>query len=421
MGATFKPVVKTRRKDGSRTVYVRVTFKRQSRHIPTTLTAMPSDLTRSGRIKSATILQRADELVAQMRGALGDVSPFEMEGWTVDDVVARIRDGMRGPSFRLDFFEWGERYAETKAPGTRGNYLAALNALARYLGRRQLDVNEITRAMLLGFVDYLNGEPKMHVNLKTQERTPGSVPKVRDGAAARYLQKLGRVFREARLRYNDEDRGLILIPRSPFDAVRVKVPPTSGGQRSVGMEVMQRAILAEVSDPRERLALDAFVVSFCLMGANLADLREAAPPVGGVWEYHRRKTRERRADGAYMRVTVPRCAGPFIARLRESRARSGRFWLPALQLGGTGVTCAAMLNAALRRWQRREGLPDFTFYAARHTWATLARRSGVEKATVDECLGHVGDFHLTDIYAERPWDLLDAANAKVLALFEWPV
>ena len=79
------------------------------------------------------------------------------------------------------------------------------------------------------------------------------------------------------------------------------------------------------------------------------------------------------------------------------------------------------MNAALRRWQRREGLPDFTFYAARHTWATLARRAGVEKATVDECLGHVGDFHLTDIYAERPWDLLDAANAKVLALFEWPV
>ena len=73
------------------------------------------------------------------------------------------------------------------------------------------------------------------------------------------------------------------------------------------------------------------------------------------------------------------------------------------------------------KWAQEQGLPGFTFYAARHTWATLARKAGVEKATVDECLGHVGDYDLADIYAERSWELLAAANRKVLALFEWPV
>lgn len=52
--------------------------------------------------------------------------------------------------------------------------------------------------------------------------------------------------------------------------------------------------------------------------------------------------------------------------------------------------------------------------------ATLARKAGVEKALVDECLCHVGDFQLTDIYAERDWDLINGANEKVLALFRWP-
>lgn len=60
-----------------------------------------------------------------------------------------------------------------------------------------------------------------------------------------------------------------------------------------------------------------------------------------------------------------------------------------------------------------------TFYAARHTWASLARKAGVEKATIDECLCHKGDFTLTDIYAERSWDLMTEANRKVLQLFSW--
>ena len=51
--------------------------------------------------------------------------------------------------------------------------------------------------------------------------------------------------------------------------------------------------------------------------------------------------------------------------------------------------------------------------------ATLARKAGVEKATVDECLCHIGDFKVTDIYLERDWDLLDRANRRVLALFRW--
>lgn len=49
--------------------------------------------------------------------------------------------------------------------------------------------------------------------------------------------------------------------------------------------------------------------------------------------------------------------------------------------------------------------------------AEYARRLGVEKATVDEALGHVGDFRVADIYAERNWVLSWEANRRVLDLF----
>ena len=49
----------------------------------------------------------------------------------------------------------------------------------------------------------------------------------------------------------------------------------------------------------------------------------------------------------------------------------------------------------------------------------MARKAGVEKALVDEGLCHIGDFPVTDIYAERDWENINAGNAKVLALFNW--
>ena len=39
---------------------------------------------------------------------------------------------------------------------------------------------------------------------------------------------------------------------------------------------------------------------------------------------------------------------------------------------------------------------------------------------MDEALAHVGDYRVTDIYAERNWELSWEANRKVLSLFRWP-
>lgn len=424
MNVTFKPIVVQggRRKDGTWAVYIRVTFKGICRRIPTTIVATATDLTRSGKIKSPDILARTGDLVSRMRGAIQDLTIFELEAWDVDRVVGRIRDRLGCESFHLDVFSWSARFLQTKAPGTRRTYDQALSALERFLGRRELDVNAITRAMLLDFVDYVNTEPKMHRDRHGDRATETGKDKIAGAAAARHIMKLGHIFRAAKDRYNDEDSGKILIPRSPFDSLHIPAPRSSGGPRSIGFDAMQRAILATPDGERERLALAAFVLSFCLMGVNLADLWDAPPvPEGATWIYHRQKTRERRPDGAEMRVTVPRSAAPFIERLRASNRANSGVWLPGLRrLAGKKDICTAKINTLLRRWAEREGLPGFTFGSARHTWATVARAHGIEKATVDECLGHVGDFDLTDIYAERSWDQINAANGKVLALFRWP-
>lgn len=56
------------------------------------------------------------------------------------------------------------------------------------------------------------------------------------------------------------------------------------------------------------------------------------------------------------------------------------------------------------------------FYAARHSWATIANNdAGVDKYTVHTALNHVDeDMRVTDIYIRKSWNKIDAANRAVL-------
>lgn len=387
---TYKPIIIPggRRRDGTWPVKIRVTFKGVSRRLPTTLVCTDLDLTRSGKIKNATTLQRAGELIARMREATADLSPFTLEAWDVDRVVEHIRNTLNAEDFRLDFFAYGRALIAGKKTHTRLYYETALNAFASWLGEERLDVNAITRRMLQDFAADV-GEVK----------------------AARHLAKLGYIYRAAADEYNDEDAGVIRIPRHPFqNAPRIK--PLGRGQKALSREDFQRIIDATPQNEFEQIALAAFLLSFCTMGANLADLYAQKGPVNGVWKYNRAKT------GVYVEVAPNPKQSAVVAMLQEDGIPGG-WWLPALHRYGSADTATHNVNKWLRKIAEREGLGPFTFYAARKTWATAARGLGIGKDTIDDALAHTGVYKMADTYAWKNWDLCRKANEAVLGLFSW--
>lgn len=418
---TYKPIVIQggRRKDGTWPVKIRVTFKGVSRRLPTTLVCYDTDLTRSGKIKNPIVLQKAGELIARMRATLADLSPFTLENWDVDKVVDHIRAAMACESFSLDFIAWSREFVKGKDEGTRAGYITALNAFARFLNKDSIDVNDITKGLLLQFQDWADSQGRVFYNYRKGIYQETGKPTVQGGNSGRWVSRLSHLFDEAKFIYNDEDTGRILIPRSPFDAIpKRRVIPK--GQECLDVEVIQKVIDARPEKEQERIALATFVVSFATMGANLADLYDARPPKGQIWHYFRRKTTKRRPDHAEVFVALEPELDAFVAVLQEAGKDAGDYWLPGLHIWGSSRIADTMVNKYLRDWCEREGIEPFKFYAARHSWATLARRLKVEKATVDEALAHVGDFKVTDIYAERNWSLAWEANERVLSLFRWP-
>lgn len=418
---TFKPMVfaHQKREDGSYNVKIRVTFKRVSRWLPTTLFATDKDLTRSLKIKSPALLDGCDKIVGDMRSSASKISPFRLEEMTVDQVVEWIKTDLRGRDWRLDFFTWCDEDIATKSPGARNNYVNAVKALERFLGKREIDINDITRGMIVDFQNYLDGEKKFYRSGQGEVVASKKKDKIKGGVSVRYPKNLATLYQDAKDRWNDEDRDEILIPRDPFGVLRGKAMKAGDhGQRSVGRELIQKMINAEIEDDRERMAVDLFLLSFVLMGANIADLWEMKIPAGDEIVYNRRKTRTRRKDRAEIRAGIPSEIGPIVDRLRAKR--SGDSWLCLSERFSSKDCATNAINRWLRSWQKREDLRDFTFYAARHSFATISREIGIEKAIIDESLSHSGDMKMADIYVEKNWDLIREAQMKVVRSFEWP-
>lgn len=417
---TFKAIIipNNRRKDGTYPVKIRVTFRGKTRRLPTNLVCRQEDITRnSGRIKSAFIINKADEIISRMRKAAADIPLFDLEGKDVDWIVARIKAGLAAGTFRLDFFSFAdEEFLPKTAGSARRGYVTALNAFERFHGRRSCDINDITKAMLQEFVEFRTNEKPKHYD---KERGWIDCRTEKKNGVSTYMnvKRLATIFKAAKAKYNDEDEGKVLIPRSPFDKVTVEKPEPCG-QGNLGVAFIQRLIDDRTATRLQRQAIDTFLLSFCLMGANMADMYAAKAPKGDDWTYYRQKTRGRRRDKAKMvvRITAP-------ARMYMSRVASRNGWMlgamhDKLLADDYATPC---VNRRLASWCKANGVEPFTFYAARHTWASLARQQGVGKGVIDECLAHVGDYDLVDIYApERNWEQMAEANARVLALFTWP-
>lgn len=142
---------------------------------------------------------------------------------------------------------------------------------------------------------------------------------------------------------------------------------------------------------------DAFMLSFYLIGINLADLL-ALPKdaiVNGRLQYKRAKT------GKNYSVLVQPEAQAIIDKY------PGKTHLLSF---GEKVSCFRMnCNDLLRKLE-----PGLTWYWARYSWANYAVDLDIPKDTISEAMGHKHGSTVTGIYIKYSQDKADAANRQVL-------
>jgi integrase len=424
--ATFKAVIRTHQKkqDGTYNVKIRVTHKRVLRDIPTNLFVSSEDITRTTlKIKNQQYIDQLDEIVRQCRKRCNENAPI-LGDMTADDVVKLVKDIITGEKkgthgqFDLDFVRYGRQYAQklkgNDRKGNSGIYETALNNLVIFTGRESVSIHEINAKFVERWIDWI------------RKNTSGG------RAQSLYPSIIRALHNRAKEEYNDEDSGIVRIPLSPFKKVKLPKMPERR-ERALSVEQVRKIFVLEDENVsyhngnnRFNFARDMFMLSFGLVGMNVADLFNCTDCKNGRITYKRKKVTNRRADGAKISIKVESEIQPLIDKYKDP---DGKRVFCFYKMYKDENTFSAAINGKRRTNKKGEvlsvglkkigdliGEDDLEFYAARHSWASIAQNDvGIDKYTVHVALNHViEEMKVTDIYTKKDWRPIDRANRKVL-------
>lgn len=401
--------------DGTYNVKIRFTLDRKVKRLSTNLFVTQQDLTKSLKFKEDTSIKReVDRLVLYYREQCLKLQ-LDQNHYSLDEIIEFL-NGEQEKQQTINFIKFSREWIASTTIKGAANYTTAINALVRFIGKEELDINLITLDFLEDFKSFLNKEREIRTKRLMQQGK--RVPSNR--SLSLYLISIKKLFNEAKKRYNKKDKNLILIPNSPF--IELEIPKQEATRkRAISADIIKKVWKLPYKDMKKgykatcryNLAKDCFILSFCLMGMNSADLYNATEMKGNTITYNRTKTKDRRLDKAQMKVDIPKLAQPLIEKYKDKIGKR-LFNFYQYYVDEKGFNKA--INYGLKEIGRLLEIDDLEYYAARHSWATIAlNKVGIDKYTVHAALNHVDEtMRVTDIYIERDFVNENRANAKVV-------
>ncbi len=400
---SFKAVVLSHhfKQDGTARIKIRVTVGLKSRYIDTGLMITRADVTKDLKIKTQAFVDKSEDIIRAYRDKCNK-DTYRIGAMDVDKLIDYLTK--EDPGEDPDFIKFSraeiERLRDAGRKGVAKNYFTAINTLERYIGSKQLPVSMITVKFLRDFEAFIRDQPGSGNN-KGMTRAPSL-----------YLGIVRALHNKMKQYYNDEDEDIVTVKLSPF--VRYKLP----AEKATRKRAIEAAIVKKIwelpdGSARYNLAKDCFVLSFCLIGMNSADLYYCPAPVSGYLTYKRRKTSTRRKDEALISVKIqPEIEALMIKYKDPTGERAFNFYRNYVNYEGLNKS----INKGLKDVGKVVKVDDLEYYAARHSWATIAlNKVRIDKYTVHAALNHVDDgMKVTDIYLDKDWSLINDANRKVI-------
>lgn len=403
------------RQDGTYNVKIRFTKGKQVKRLSTSLFVTKADLTDKFTIKEDSLIkQEADRLILHYRTMFNEMH-LETEALDVNEIVARLTSREKSDK-PVDFIQFAKEWIAHSTLKGAANYTSALNCLIRFNKSEKLYTHQITSDFLQDFMNFFLYESRGRAEMlkKKGKRVPST------RCTSLYLMSIRKLFNEAVKQYNKPDQGLIRIKNTPFAYFHIPKQEATR-KRAIATEQIRKiaqlpyqAVYKGIHHTnRFNLAKDFFILSFCMMGINSVDLFNATEYDGTVLTYYRTKTKGRRMDKAKMVVDVPKILYPLFEKYKD---RSGKRIFNFYQSYVNEKAFNKAINKGLKEIGDILKIDDLEYYAARHSWATIAlNKVGISKYVVREALNHIDEsMRVTDIYIERDFSNENKANAKVV-------
>lgn len=363
----------------------------------------------TGTITDGIIVDSLNDRVKEIRKIL-NAHDYIIENCEDAKAVAGFIDKKLNQDKNIDFLAFARSYIdEMKENGSKSVKQCLVSALCSFVESDILPVKKITSTFLLRFENWMKSERTIKIKGKESKRPP-----MANSSVQTYMESLQCLYNNMLLRYNDYEIGDIVIPSDPFKVYKTK-QNVLYLKKAVDASIIRKIAAYRPAQKRcfsKILARDVFMLSFCLAGINLIDLFTCDSFINGRIDYMRTKTRDKKKDKAFISVPI----SPEISETFEKYRDKNSERVFNLSNHFTSLYCFRQTVASGMRLMCKDlEIDPITFYAARHSFATIARNDcNVSMEDIALCLTHASGFKMTDTYVKPDFSRVDKTIRKVL-------
>ncbi len=256
------------------------------------------------------------------------------------------------------------------------SYKNALKSFQKYTGKKQFSYDNVT-------VSFLNNYEKWMIKEGNSLTTVGI-----------YLRNVRTAYRKA------ETDGIIKSHTYPFGEGKYVIPTGKNIKKALSLkEVGMIAHFPVVEGSSEHRYRDYWLLSYLCNGLNIKDLARLTYDniEGDIIKIIRAKTeREKRQNPRLITIVITKEIGRIIDRWGNKPGLPDKYVLPILSEGMVPEKeykaiqqTIKMINKYIKDIAESVGISQkVTSYTARHSYATVLKRSGASNEFISESLGH---------------------------------
>jgi integrase len=346
-------------------------------------------------------------LAPQLKNALLDINliitNFEnrKKKFTLSDVEKEFRNKPVESSFFAYVDQIVASLEKSNKKGNANAYRYCLNSVKDFRKKKDFRLDELDYNFIRKYQQYLEGKDIIVNKGKENEyRKKHSV-----NGISYYLRTLRAI---CNLAIKD---GLIESSEYPFKNITIKSQKTR--KRAVNKDIIKMVEDLEVPENLQ-LWKDIFMFSFYNRGMNFVDVAflKVKNIENGRLNYTRQKT------GQQFSIKVTDKAMAIILGYNDLKNPES-YIFPIIYRKGKEYldykNAMRLMNKKLKKISNLLKLDvPLTTYVSRHSWATIAKRSGIATAVISEGLGHESE-ETTQVYLDSfENDVLDDANELII-------
>ena len=395
-----------KRSDGTYNAKIAVTHNRRRVYISTSIYTSLVRFRKGhtdGTLTDKVIEDTLNERVAKIRLIINEheelISGMQTAAEVKDFIIRALDSGKS-----IDFFAFAkEHIASIPNDNTRYYHESRLRTFASFVKEtRRKDILPVTEINSRLVKDY-------SAWLKASKRRRGGGYGISDNTIRTYVYALATLFNAAKDKYNDYDNGVIVIKADPFRSYKPEKAETA--KRALSAEEIKSIWEYTPTNKSAEIARDVFLLSFFLAGMNVADMWECQPFTDRI-EYTRKKTRSHKKEAPFLSLPIHPIISPIVEKYADINGKRGFGFYNSYSKVGSLHQC---IHYGMLRMREDLGLEGLTFYAARHSFATIARNDcGVSMDDIALCLTHDSGHSMTDTYIKKDYSRVDNVIDKVI-------